>query len=907
MSDFSQATLVASAGIDPWKLRDQFTAGDPEEIYAMARGFNQAAAQQGDAVTLATKGLETAGDGYKVNNQTPIDVDAQVAQASKDLGNNGEKLGKIAKLLSETASDLSQRTAKANTQITSLTGDVNAIIGEWNQFVRQVHNDPDYQHNLEQYRAPYVARAVQKVKDYGTPLKQSVSDYEKYLADHLKAMADLGYIPPNQLDEGPGDVDVPDPTAAGKGTVAATKMGDPAAGKAAFAQNTQYLDLLNAKQKAGVPLTEAEKNWLKAYYEEVTPHFGEIKDWADKQLGIKPGHKPDQKDPFVQLVSRVGDGFLNLSQNVPYDELPKSARDILASDLGVNGAVSAFNDDKERRLGSEIPPKADPALLAAAGFTGLLNDYSSDGVAPSNDLASHMKDAALRWKHQINVMYANYKTDFPALEGYQPGAKELTEAQWNALMPDELASDALGVVARNRPFTNNWIVNDAAGRREVMGMNWQSGQGAADVLLSASLRGPGLTDQQAAQAGLAIVQDAASSYHGLAEMANKQVKGAIGSVGMAYIDSFAQFDTGKDEVITITLPDGSHVSGFRMDADTRANFLKFVADSDKDVYEHFREGTLVRGTDYLKMTMAAGHTDPHDPEYIKAMNLAVRLTASTDAAAAAVLLDIPHDAAHADELKKQTEDLAYGKAMSDYNVKKGYVDQVNNMFSLVGLVTLPTGVGTAVNVGSTAFGFITDATITQPEAPDQNGYISNLQQYVQELAGAHTADDAAQARVQDNIIAMTVNANTEAGHPLTYVDADGHRVPVTRDSDGQWPEDAIANIYNNLPNYTADLGDYTINKVVGADPAGPDGHGGGSNTHFSTTVSGTQPDQVGSLADSGGSWTDPDDQYRIYYGDESRWTRHEATTWDPPYKDQQVPDNKADTKTVAPVVPAAAK
>src|SRR3954469_10138286 len=140
MSDFSQASLVAAAGVDPWTLRDQFTAGDPEEIYAMARGFNQAAAQQGDAVTLATKGLETAGDGYKVNNATPIDVNAQVAEASKQLGNNGEKLGKIAKLLSETASDLSQRTAKANTQITSLTGDVNAIIGEWNQFVRQVHN-----------------------------------------------------------------------------------------------------------------------------------------------------------------------------------------------------------------------------------------------------------------------------------------------------------------------------------------------------------------------------------------------------------------------------------------------------------------------------------------------------------------------------------------------------------------------------------------------------------------------------------------------------------------------------------------------------------------------------------------------------------------------------------------------
>src|SRR5262245_23217896 len=86
MGDFSQESLVAAAGVDPWKLQAQFAAGDPEEIYAMAKGFQQAAAQQGESVTLASKGLETAGDGYKVNNATPIDVNTQVAEAKKSLG-----------------------------------------------------------------------------------------------------------------------------------------------------------------------------------------------------------------------------------------------------------------------------------------------------------------------------------------------------------------------------------------------------------------------------------------------------------------------------------------------------------------------------------------------------------------------------------------------------------------------------------------------------------------------------------------------------------------------------------------------------------------------------------------------------------------------------------------------------
>ncbi|WP_433220637.1 hypothetical protein ACQP00_18375 [Dactylosporangium sp. CS-047395] len=906
MSDFSQASLVAAAGVDPWKLRDQFTAGDPEEIYAMARGFNQAAAQQGDAVTLATKGLEKAGDGYKVNNATPIDVDAQVAEASKQLGNNGEKLGKIAKLLSETASDLSQRTTKANTQINTLVSDVNGIIGEWNQQVRQYHNDPDFQQNRQQYMQPFINRAVQKVKDAGGPLTTSIGEYEKYLSDHLKAMADLGFIPPTNLDEGPGDVDVPDPTAAGKGTVDATKLTDPAAAKAAFDKNTQYLDLLNAKQKAGVPLTEAEKNWLKGYYEEVTPHFGEIKDWADKQIGVKPGEKPDQKDPFVQMVSRVGDGFLNLSQNVPYNELPKSARDIIASNLGVtdpSDQVGFFATPGERHIGEPWPPKTDPALLAAAGFTGLLNDYSSDGVAPSNELASNLKDASLRWKHQINVMYANYKADYPIAHGYDPSLKELSVDDWNKLMPDELSSDALGVVARNRPFTNDWIVNNAAERREVMGMNWQSGQGASDVLLSASMRGHGLSDDAAAKAGLAIVQDAGTDYDGLARMANDKVKGAIANVGMTYVDSFAQYDTGPNGVTTITLPDGTKISGFQMDAATRGNFLKFVAASDPGVYQHFREGTLARGGDYLEMAMKAGHTDPSDPVYQRAMADAIRLTSSTDAAAAGVINDMVLQNGMDDKAKKTAEDLAYAQAMSDYNVKKGYIDGVNTFFDIAGLMPLPPQASTALDVGSTAFGIITDAAIQEPEAPDQNQYITNLQQYVVDLANGNNAEASAHARVQDNIVAMTIDASAKSGHPIMVSDGNGGMVPVTADSDGQYPEAVVRQIYNNLDNYTVDLGGRTVDGTIGAPSTSDKDHGGGYNTQFSTTASGTGADQVGSLGDAGGNWSNTDDQYRIYYGDETRFTYHEPTTWDGAYVDKQVPDNKGDTNTTAPVIP----
>lgn len=906
MTTFDRESLVAAAGIDPWGLRDKFTAGDPEEIYAMAKAFNAAADEQGDAVTLTTKGLETAGDGYKVNNATPIDVSAEVAQAKKDLGGGGEKLGKIAKILSDVASDLVGRTNTANSSITTLEGDINTVIGSWNTDSADYKDLPSSDYSS--VREGYVQKAVQKVKDAGGPIKTSVDDYEEALAGHLKAMADLGYIPSSDLDEGPGDVDVPDPTKAGNGTVDATKESDPDKAKEMFGANTAYLDLLNRKQAAGVPLTEAEKQWLKDYYEVVTPHFGEIKDWADKLVGVEPGQKPDQNDPTVKLVSRVGDGFLNLSQNVPYDELPQSAKDILAGNLGVTDSDDQqymwFGTPGERHA-ADWPPNGDPNLTKFAGFTGLLNDYSSDSVAPSNDLASHLADASLRWKQQINTMYVNYQADYEIAKGYDQGGHKLSEDEWNKLFPDELASDGLGVVARNREFSNDWIVDNAEDRRTIMGSNWQSGQGAADVLLSASIPGNGLSGEDASKAGLAIVQDASSDYNGLAKMANTQVKAAIGDVGLAYIDSFAKDpSTTSPSISEITLPNGDKVPGFLLDEGTKDNFLKFVAASDPTVYQHFREGTLTRGTWYLEEVMKQGHTDPSDPVYQQAMRDAVRLTSGADAAAAGVLIDAANEGASQDEVQKKAEDLAYAQAMSDYNAKKGAVDTVSNIFSVAGLMPFPPGVKTGVSVGSTAWSMFTNAVLQAPPAPDQNHYITNLQDYVQNLANGHVAENAARSQVQDNITTMIVNASDHSGHPI--VDPSTGK-PVVPMDNGKYPEGVRSDIYNELDNYTVDLGADTVSSVIAASDSSvdnPDAHGPGARSQFGDS-SGTQPDKVGTLGDSSGNWSDADNQYRIYYGDETRWRYHEPTTWDGAYVAQDVPDDKDKTETFAPAVPGA--
>jgi hypothetical protein len=127
---------------------------------------------------------------------------------------------------------------------------------------------------------------------------------------------------------------------------------------------------------------------------------------------------------------------------------------------------------------------------------------------------------------------------------------------------------------------------------------------------------------------------------------------------------------------------------------------------------------------------------------------------------------------------------------------------------------------------------------------------------------------------------------------------------LTPDANGQYPERTLSTVYDSLDNYTVDLGTKEVNHVVST-PDDRSGHGGGAATQFGVTASDPGPGQVGSLGDSGGNWSNTDDQYRIYYGNQTRYEYHAPTTWDGASVGTQVPDGDGGTKTDAPSVPAA--
>jgi uncharacterized protein YukE len=623
MASFTQESLVAAAGVDPWALRDQFTAGDPEEIYALARAFNTAAAQQGDSVTLTTKGLETAGDGYKVNNHTPIDVSAEVAATSRSLGNSGEKLGKIAKLLSTTASDLSVRTSTAKGQVTSLESDVNAIIREWNGVVQQNHHDPDFQRDHESVMQPYVQRAVQKVKDYGNPIKQSVTDYEKALTDHLKSMADLGYIPADSLDEGPGDIDLsPAAARADAGKVNAAVNGDPSkAGLAGIQDGSRTIALLNEKIAAGYKLTPAERAYMDAWYNAVgADNLARIPAYvrkaapfaADNRRGPdgSPTMSPD--DVYRSVVTPIANGIMNLSNprvggHATTAEMPQAIQDLVNQRVGYvdpdtgirwpnKNFLSTYGEDATTAAQRAVDGGVD-GLGRYTGFADLLATAdTTGGDAFTKDLAA----SAVRVKQDLNTAQAEAK--WSLYNQYGGRSPEVT-AKLAHMFTDAAPSEMLQVVGHNHSASAD-VLLDQHLRQEVMGLNWDDETGAANVLHSGTERDPhngGGTEKQA-RAALAVIQEVGSDRDGYLSRMGEQVEDSVKDIGTEYIDSFARDPAGQSGYRTdLKDPLGRGVGpSFQLDSADRDHFLQFISGTGDDDATDFQ----AKATAYSEVMLA---------------------------------------------------------------------------------------------------------------------------------------------------------------------------------------------------------------------------------------------------------------------------------------------------------------
>jgi hypothetical protein len=200
---FTRADLVARAGVDPWGLRDKLAAGDPAQIETLAAAFYKAGGDMGQSNAAQSQAQRYVAEGYTVNGSSPVDFDEQ-ARATRQ---SPEHLNAIAKILTTVAGDLDDKTDQAQVAVTGLETKLASIEGEWSSFMQGIgHHLP--QEDRDAVRTGYENEAVAVVKASGVSVNGFITDYEVGLIGHLKGLADLGYVLPAAIDEGPDPLDL---------------------------------------------------------------------------------------------------------------------------------------------------------------------------------------------------------------------------------------------------------------------------------------------------------------------------------------------------------------------------------------------------------------------------------------------------------------------------------------------------------------------------------------------------------------------------------------------------------------------------------------------------------------------------------------------------------------------------
>ncbi|MGQ0774735.1 MAG: putative alpha/beta hydrolase [Pseudonocardiales bacterium] len=206
----SKDDLAARAGVHPWKLRDDLADGNPGEISTMASAWANASGHATEATAMAQEASQRTADAYTVAGAAVHDSTAHVVETHRQLGLGGEEMYQVATLLDGISDHLTASAGKANTEITTLDGKLQAINNNWTTFVQQQgHGLPP--EDLQAARDGFINQAVEAVSAHGTTIKTEVDTYEEFLSQNLRSLAGLGIIPPPppepEPDSGAGEFD----------------------------------------------------------------------------------------------------------------------------------------------------------------------------------------------------------------------------------------------------------------------------------------------------------------------------------------------------------------------------------------------------------------------------------------------------------------------------------------------------------------------------------------------------------------------------------------------------------------------------------------------------------------------------------------------------------------------------
>lgn len=715
-------------GADPWAERDKLAAGDPVEITGLARAFAKAAGQAQLATELGRQGSQLTAEGYRVGGMSVHDIDENVGRTRKLLGDSGENMTRVANILDGISDDLSARTTTARNDVQELERRLAAkkqafaeYEGRYQAAVSQPLMTPIdmlmliQQHAGEQQK--YQDSSVDLVKQFGTRIADSVGDYDAALGKRVRDLADMGYYPPEELSEGPGDIGE-DPEA---GRRAADKLNE-ALGLPPGRQQLAEIDAasagiaaLNDKVRGGGRLSDAERAYMTQFYDTVgADNLAKLpqalRDAAP--AGADPRRGPDglpmssSQDVYESAMSPFRDSLMNLSagktddgQDVRYESMPAAVTSLIdGTNLGVIDPGTGLRWPSQTFLDGGTDPRNPVGSKLDAGITGMdrygaLAELTKSTIAPGTATAGHLADAAIRGKQQLNQLQddARWNLSFEMGGGTDDAVHRL-----DALVDDSPSSTLLAAAGRNHEASSGLLLDDTK-RAQVMGLNWEDGTGAADVVHSGTERDPSAGGGQPAQAeaALKVVQEVGHDRDGYLGRMNDQVKGSVRDVGLEYFDSFGREPAAQSGYAPgLTDPMGRPVGpSFQLSTEDRDHYLQFVSGSGDGAAAEFHAKAMIASQAQLSDAFAHGDAK----QVTEALQAAGRL----DGAITQSDYDYTLDTVHGQDVERQAAyraDQLHHKAIAAATTVGVSV--------LGGAVTLATAgtasplVGPAVSIGS---------------------------------------------------------------------------------------------------------------------------------------------------------------------------------------------------------------
>ncbi|MGW7291622.1 putative alpha/beta hydrolase [Streptomyces xiamenensis] len=586
MSDisFTRQEVADEAGCDPWKERTDFqNETDAEEIFTLSSVFrngSEAAEETGSVAEYASDLEERAGT--RGSNAIYENAAEHLVQTHADLG--GENLEVIARILGEVAEEV-ETVLEQNEE--AITGDMgmnwqmdrhesgaNSEFGSFETWlaaqVYGVGSSLEYTIYDRTFTSVYGTFPVDDVRDhikqehlemlasFATAVHEGITgrieDYYSLLYRKESELGDYGYntvdspldfwFTPGRAEYEAEQLEIelnkenPDPEkldqyTSNLGRIAESVYGDPPMDPPGTLEDWQY-------------------EYLQRYYDTLSPDVFELLsgNMPADEVGLGVGMGAVQRAELNAGFHRAQLALANGINMVTNPEL-----------LGEN---SRFRGD-EAYIPASIAPffdpwgggsHTDPDGYGITAFNGFAETMTHATVAPGDDYAFKMANAAMDWwdYSQIN----------PDLSGV-----------WNTGSDDLLQSVSLN------GGVSTQLLNDDVYLNRVLDAEWGEAPGAASLIRAGTMPEDGeLTDAQLEAAKNVILAAGAEPGGGRAAGMALDLQSAVSDVGIYHLDSLVNSSDGDGDRKDIF---GTTIDAFNISTADRESFYEFMARTEDSV------------------------------------------------------------------------------------------------------------------------------------------------------------------------------------------------------------------------------------------------------------------------------------------------------------------------------------